>query len=478
MYRKYVQIKFNRIISLTIASPEFPLVFLPFLCLYWLFRGSPKAQNFLLLFLSYGVYSLLSVDYSLILAIFTLIIWLFTFVASRQRKGRLRELICALGVGLCVLTLVFFKYMGMFSSQSQNILQVLGITYELPVVDVLLPLGLSFYTFQAIAYIVSVMRQERDGASLFDLANYLSFAPTILAGPICRPAQLLDPFSKPRFFSIDDVDKIILLVASFFVKKVWLASWIGQSYVDPVFADASSRNSLELVLALVAYSLQIFFDFSGYTDLARAIGLMLGFDLPENFNLPYLAQSLSEFWSRWHISLSTWIRDYIYFPLGGSRKGFATTLLNLMVAMSLSGLWHGASLKFLVWGIYHGFLLCVEKVFDRYGIRINNLALTFSLVAMGWIFFRCEDLSASIDYLKGFLNWNYPFDLSLNHFAILFVAICTFACWRSAGRLLPGLKILMQRTPFILKAPLITAFISLVLSFSPEGMPSFIYAQF
>lgn len=451
---------------------------LPFLCLYWLLRSRPKAQNLLLLFFSYSVYSLLSIGYSLILAFFTVVIWSLTHLASKQRTDRMRIQICAISACLCVLVLLVFKYLGMFSSQSQNILIWLGISYELPIIDLLLPLGLSFYTFQAIAYVVSVMRRERDSASLVDFANYLSFAPTILAGPICRPNQLLDLFSSSRSVSRDDVDRIILLVSSFFVKKVWLASWIGGVYVDPVFADASSRNSLELVLALVAYSLQIFFDFSGYTDLARAIALMLGFDLPENFKLPYLARSLSEFWSRWHISLSTWIRDYIYFPLGGSRKGPNMTLVNLMTAMALSGLWHGASLKFLVWGIYHGFMLCLEKIFERRGIRLNSIILTYFAVSLGWIFFKCETLASSLVYLKAFLNWNYPFDLSLNHFAVITVVILAFASWFCAPRMMPGLLALLNRTPFVWKLLITPAVISLLLSFSPEGMPSFIYAQF
>ena len=405
-------------------------------------------------------------------------IWTLTFLASKQSSVKLRAWICTTSVTLCVLILFIFKYFGMFSYQSQSILQWFGVEYTLPIVDVVLPLGLSFYTFQAIAYVVSIAREEREAANFFDFVNYLSFAPTIIAGPICRPNQLLDFFNKRKVVTTTDLDNIILLLVSFFIKKVWLSSWIGNAYVDPVFADASSRNSFELVLALIAYSLQIFFDFSGYTDLARAIAAMLGFDLPKNFNLPYLAKSLSEFWARWHISLSTWIRDYIYFPLGGSRKGPNTTIVNLITAMALSGLWHGASLNFLIWGIYHGLLLSIEKVSKARGLQFKSVGFTFVAVSFGWIFFRCETLAASSQYIQAFTNWNYPLDLSLNHFSIFLIVMLAFAVWFSADKILPVLVELLNRTPFIVKAVLTPVFISLILSFSPDGMPSFIYAQF
>jgi len=463
---------------MTIANPEFPIIFLVFVCLYWSCNANIRSQNLLLLVFSYAIYSLLSFQYAAILFLLTIFVWTLTTPLARESLEKTKKAITAFSIVFCLANLAIFKYSNLFTLQAQNLFSYFGINYTFPIVNLALPVGLSFYTFQAISYICAVYSGKTKPAKLLDFATYLSFAPTILAGPICRPCELLKPIQDKRFTTRDDIDDIILLISSFFIKKVWLASWLSQSYVNPIFSDPSNYNTIELILGLSAYSLQIYFDFSGYTDLARAVAKMLGFNIPQNFDKPYISNSFSEFWNRWHITLSNWIRDYIYFPLGGSRNGFLLTIVNLIIAMTLSGLWHGASMLFVVWGLYHGILLCAEKSLKLVGVKVNNRLIVFPLVTLGWVFFRCDSLESSLTFLHSLANWNYPIDLSLNHLSIVLLLILSFTVWLCSDVLLDSIRSTMKQSRLYLKITLGIIFISAALFCSPEGMPSFVYAQF
>ena len=463
---------------MTIANPEFPIIFLAFICLYWSCRTNVRLQNLFLLVFSYAIYSLLSFQYAAILFALTIFVWTLTTLLAKESLDKSKKTITVLSIVFCLANLAIFKYSNLFTTQAQNLFSYFGIYYTFPIVNLALPVGLSFYTFQAISYICAVYSGKTKPAKLLDFATYLSFAPTILAGPICRPYELLNPIQDKRFTTRNDIDDIVLLISSFFVKKVWLASWLSQSYVNPIFSDPSNYNTFELILGLSAYSLQIYFDFSGYTDLARAVAKILGFNIPQNFDRPYLSNSFSEFWNRWHITLSHWIRDYIYFPLGGSRQGFLFTIVNLIIAMTLSGLWHGASMMFVVWGLYHGVLLCAEKILKLVGVAINNKLIVFPLVTLGWVFFRCESLDSSFTFLKSLANWNYPIDLSLNHFSVVVMLVLSFSAWLHADVLLNLIRSVMKPSRLYLKITFGIIFISAALFCSPEGMPSFVYAQF
>lgn len=461
-----------------IASPEFPLVFLPFLAVYWSLRSFVQWQKIVLLAFGYLIYGTVSSAFAVTLAAFSCFVWGVSLAVSRDSSPLRKTIYFWVGVVGGLALLGFFKYFNFFGQQASALIRILGLEWAVPVVDLLMPLGISFYVFQSISYLYAIRSQSFQAASLPDLSLYLCFLPTLVAGPICRPTELLAQISSsiPRGFA--DFDEVLLLIASFVIKKVWLASWLAQYMVDPVFADPMAFNGAELILAAVAYALQIFFDFSGYTDLASAAALLLGYRLPCNFNLPYLAASLSDFWGRWHISLSRWIRDFIYIPLGGSRVGFSRMLCNLFIAMALSGLWHGASLKYVVWGMFHGFCLCAEKMLQHFGVKRIGILPTFFLVCIGWVFFRSPTLSTSLSYLGACLDWRAPLNPELPHLSVaLMIPIC-FIVWLKAGEICTAFRRSLSVIPPVLRPVPVALVITLALALSPEGMPNFIYAQF
>lgn len=461
-----------------IASPEFPLVFLPFLAAYWGLRRAVHWQKLFLLLFGYVLYGSVSVSFALILATFSCFVWGVSLAIAHDPVPLRKTIHFWIGVVGALALLGFFKYFNFFGQQAAALIELLGLEWAVPVVDLLMPLGISFYIFQSISYLYAVRYQSFHVASLADLSLYLCFLPTLVAGPICRPSELLNQLYSVVPRSCGDLSEILLLIMSFTIKKVWLASWLSHSMVDPVFADPISFNGAELVLAAGAYALQIFFDFSGYTDLATAAALLIGYRLPDNFRLPYLATSLSEFWGRWHMSLSRWIRDFIYIPLGGSRVGFFRMLANLMVAMTLSGLWHGASLKYVVWGAFHGLCLCLEKLLQRFGIVRIGLLPTFVLVCIGWVFFRSPTLSSSVSYLGACLDWRGPFNPDLPHLAVsLLIPVC-FLVWFKADEICLFSRRCLDQIPPVVRPMPVALIITLALALSPEGMPNFVYAQF
>lgn len=461
-----------------IASPEFPLVFLPFLVVYWLVRRYVDLQKLLLLLFGYAIYTLITPWFSLTLIAFTIFIGLMAEASWRSTGPLLRRALLATGVAAAIGLLAFFKYANFFSRQVAVAVELMGLQWALPVVDVLMPLGISFYVFQAISYLVCIHQGSTQPAQPLDLGLYLCFMPTLIAGPLCRPSELLTPLSSPLVRRVLDGDQIQLLICSFIIKKVWLASWLDTDIVSPVFGEPLAHNGFELSLGAVAYAFQIYFDFSGYTDLATAIALSLGYTLPVNFSFPYLANSLSDFWGRWHITLSRWIRDYIYIPLGGNRHGAVRMYANLMIAMILSGLWHGAGLKYLIWGALHGLFLSLEKILQCVGIRRFGSLLTFILVCSGWIFFRAPTLDAAIDYFRGCLDWRLPLDQGIPHLQLLLLIPTCFLIWSNAPLLLALCRKSLALIPPILRPVPIATVITFALALSPEGMPNFIYAQF
>lgn len=461
-----------------IASPEFPLVFIPFLAAYWWLRRLVDIQKLLLLLFGYGLYTLLNPWFSIILNLFTGVIGLIADWIHRSDSPSWKRGYLAAGVSVGLALLLFFKYFNFFGQQVESGIRLLGLAWAAPVIDVLMPLGISFYVFQAISYLVSIFEGGFKPARPLDLALYLCFLPILLAGPICRPKELLSQLASTAPRRVEDPDRILLLICSFVIKKVWLASWLAASMVDPIFADPGAFNGFEVLIGAFAYAMQIYFDFSGYTDLATAIALLLGYSLPANFSLPYLSRSLSEFWGRWHISLSRWIRDYVYIPLGGSYHGLGRTLINLLVSMTLSGLWHGASTKYLIWGLFHGVGLCAEKLLMRLGLSRPGLLLTFLFVCGGWVFFRASSLDAALQYFRSCLDWSLPLSTSMPHLPVLLLLAICFLLWSQAERLLLICRRGLEQLPLVFRPLPVAAVITAALALAPDGMPSFIYAQF
>ncbi|MBX9345717.1 MBOAT family O-acyltransferase [Chromobacterium piscinae] len=463
-------------------SIEFALAFVGFFTVYWGCRRMPSMQNLLLLLASYLFYAKLDWRFASILAVYTLVQHSLSrrmSASASPRRWLQASLLLAVG------NLALFKYFDFFRESAQAGLNALGVTALLPALDILMPVGISFYTFQSVSYFVSVYRKEIKPAALPQFALFLAFFPTLLAGPICRAGDLLEQLRSPSRRQVAQLDRALGLIALALLKKLWLAGWLASAWVDPVFAAPDTFHTLEVWAAFYAYALQIYLDFSGYTDLVTALALLLGIQLPRNFDAPYLALNLRDFWRRWHISLSSWIRDYVYIPLGGNRDGFARAQINLLAAMLLSGLWHGASLKYLVWGAMHGLGVVALNVGDKLWRRdaVSGASpwlarlITFHYVCLAWVFFRAQSLDEAMDFLRAMFAHSGQ-ELTLNAPGLLLL----LALWLAA---LPMLSSLPERCfgrlaalPWWGKPLLLSAIALLVISLAPSGIPAFIYYQF
>jgi alginate O-acetyltransferase complex protein AlgI len=463
-------------------SPEFALLFLLFLWLYW-FVGlgqGVRAQNGLLLLASYAFYSAFDLRFLALLLVFSLLITALAHAMART-NGAWRRVWMLTGISLALGNLAIFKYYNFFREAAQGLLDGHWQDFSLPVLDLLLPLGISFYTFSGIAYLVSVYQQERPAASLADTCLHLAFFPTLLAGPICRPSELLSQIQQTDARQILRPHWALLLLLSALVKKVWLASALAEHWVNPVFSDPVAFHAIDLVAAVLAYAWQLYFDFSGYTDAVTALALLLGFQLPDNFKAPYLAQSLSDFWQRWHITLSRWIRDYVYIPLGGSRGSWGRTQINLLLAMGLSGLWHGAAVTFVLWGLWHGVGLVLQNAWRRISPWRLPLGLaqgvTFMFVCAGWVLFRAEDTHALQQYLQGLGQWQG----AQRHTNSLLLALLLPAFWLAhsqGSRVLLAMELGLQRLSWWHQSLLVSLAALCVIELAPSGMPGFIYFGF
>ncbi len=335
------------------------------------------------------------------------------------------------GVVVPLVVLGFFKYFNFFLGSASALLG-----RDLGTLRIILPVGISFYTFQALSYVIDVHRGklpvERD---FIRLALYLSFFPQLVAGPIVRAADFLPQLKEDRQVTIKNLETGIQLIAFGLFKKIVLADHMSV-FVDDVFYAPAAFHWATILLAVVSYSIQIYFDFSGYSDIAIGCARCLGYDFRPNFDLPYVSQNVTEFWKRWHISLSTWLKEYLYIPLGGNRKGTLRRYINLMLTMLLGGLWHGANWTFVFWGGLHGAALVLDKLRPRreHGVAGGAVGtiLTFAFVSFAWIFFRAETFADAWTVILGVATFQdgirQPFIWSFVSIAIL--CICTFAAAR------------------------------------------------
>ncbi len=397
------------------TSFEFALFFLLVLPLNWLLRPYDFAYRIFLLGASYVFYASFNLKFVLILFIFSFLTWFFAIIFRETADRRFRKFCLILYLCISLGILVFFKYYEMLYLSLDYVLGVFKAANPVPFMDVFLPIGISFFTFQGLSYAIDVYRDEKNVVkNPVDVFLFISFFPTILSGPILRAKQFIPQLHRKKFSAVDVNSGFYLLVSGLF-KKLVISSYLSEHIVRQVFAAPEGFSSLAVLVGVVSYSIQIYCDFSGYTDMARGMGRLLGFDLPDNFNSPYASQNLRDFWHRWHITFSTWLRDYLYIPLGGNRKGRFRKYANLVVTMALGGLWHGAAYNFLVWGFIHGFgLVAVHLYIDRktrtrgdspdQGFlpavsRFVGRVATFGYVTLAWVFFGAEDAAKAMDIL-------------------------------------------------------------------------------
>lgn len=384
---------------------SFGLFFLIVYAITWSLGRSNEWRKIALLLASWFFYGAWDARFVALLFVSAFVNWALAaaIVRSEDRRGRA---LVTLGVAANLGVLGYFKYAGFFLEQLSALLQPLGFGRDLPLLQVILPVGVSFFTFQAISYLVDVHRRRLPAASLLDLTLLMSFFPHLVAGPIVRGADLLPQFRRVPTIDRGTVAAALLLILWGLFKKAVIASQLAGALVDPAFFDPASRSSFDLLIGAYGYAVQIYCDFSAYSDMAIGLAALLGYTFPRNFDQPYRAASLQDFWRRWHISLSSWLRDYLYIPLGGSRKGAVRTYLNLFLTMLLGGLWHGASWSFVIWGALHGGWLAIERFWSRHrpagwraAPRWLGILVTFHVVVLGWIFFRAQGEGEAFAYL-------------------------------------------------------------------------------
>jgi D-alanyl-lipoteichoic acid acyltransferase DltB (MBOAT superfamily) len=403
-------------------------------------------------------------------------------------KTRSSRLLVGVAVAVNLAVIGVFKYYEFFVSSIQSTLDATGLPIDPPFLELILPVGISFFTFQAISYVIDVGRGRQTAMSLLDFGLYLSFFPQLVAGPIVRATEFYPQIKKrPDPRAVKSAEAFWLIFAGLF-KKVVISTYLAGQIVDPVFAVPSEHSSLEVLFAIYGYAIQIYADFSGYTDIAIGCALLLGFRFPQNFDAPYTAESMQDFWRRWHMTLSRWLRDYLYIPLGGNRQGPSRTSVNLMATMLLGGLWHGASWNFVIWGGIHGGALVAERRVKKNWrpiglptplVRVLQWALTFNIVCLAWVFFRAEDLDRAFEMLGQLIGGlGVTADPTLVTSVVVLVVVASVASQFVPDRTVAGMQTQYSRIHPILQGLLFGVGLLLVDAFGPEGVAPFIYFQF
>ena len=468
-------------------TATFAIFFLIVLPLSWLAMSEMRRWRVFIIAASYVFYGWWDWHFVFLLAGCTLWNHVLAVRIDRTAEQRTRKILLAVAVAGDLGVLAYFKYFDFFVSSSHNLAVQVGIGLPLETRSIVLPVGISFYTFMAISYVVDTYRRDFKPVTLGKFAAYLSFFPHLVAGPIVRGSELVPQMETRRDPRRVDTSRAFYLIATGLFKKVVIANYLATHITDQVFAVPGSHSSAEILVATYAYAVQIYADFSGYTDMAIGIALLLGFKFPQNFDSPYTATSLQSFWRRWHMTLSRWLRDYLYIPLGGNRKGRVRTYINLMVTMLLGGLWHGASWTFVIWGGIHGTGLAFERWRrDRAGDVERTLSttrvwlqrlLTFNVVCFAWIFFRSDSLTRAWQMISGLVTgWGEPSPLVTA--GVLTWIVVGIAAQYLPARIPLGLMARFSRLPVVGQAAALGAVLMFANAMGPQGVAPFIYYRF
>lgn len=475
---------------------EFFFFFTIALVLNWFLKRWPFAWRAFLLIASYVFYSVWDIRFLLIL-IFVSIFNFLTAKAIYKGSVKSRKPMLALAIGVDVAMLGIFKYYDFFRVTAETFLSGIGLRADLPFYEIILPVGLSFYIFRAISYDADVYSGKiKPESSLLDFSIYIAFFPQLLSGPIARAGEFLPQLKNGGARGIEDLYGNFTLIFLGLFKKLVISSYLAMSLVDDIFAVPENHSSLAISLAVFAYSLVIYFDFSGYSDMAVGFSGLMGFKSPVNFNVPYLATNIRDFWRRWHISLSEWVRDYIYFPLGGDRKGKFRKYLNLVIAMALVGLWHGAAIGFVVWGLIHGFGVAGshyfkdkfktdlakdsgEVLFKKTGNAIRSFAgwfATFSFISFSWVFFKSENIEGALGLLKTLFFFERLTE-PIGVYVFLVIAL-GFLLILFEQKVIRGFTAFQEQLPAVLWFAIMPLFLLLLFKLGPDTIPPFVYFRF
>ncbi len=458
-----------------------------FIIVFVVYRALPhKPGLYFLLAASYFFYGYWRWDYTGLLLLTTILDFSLGLRIARAPTLKTRKLMLALSVIGNLSLLGVFKYYNFFSSSVSDWFGLSAIP-----LDVLLPVGISFYTFQSMSYTIDVYRGILEPRRNFvDFALFVSFFPQLVAGPIVRAIDFLPQLHLKPAWDWFRARAGLHLILRGLIEKVVIADNLAP-VVEKIYADPSTFSGLDLWIGTYCFAFQILADFAGYTDIARGVAKMLGYEFLENFRRPYVAENISDFWRRWHISLSTWLRDYLYIPLGGSRKGKWNTYKNLFITMLLGGLWHGANWTFLFWGFFHGGLLAIHHAFRDWRAlkktertvqecsavkRFLLMLLTFHVVCIGWVFFRSSSMDAAMTMLASMFNIFAPgfAAATLGGYLMLCAVLYAFLILEEAFQL----GRYFERLPVPVRAATLLVFLILLVVFVPPERVAFIYFQF
>ena len=464
---------------------QFAIFFVVVLTANWLLLPHRTRWKWFMLAASYLFYGAWDWRFVFLIVASTLVNQAAAVAMSRTDDPRRRKAAVVAAVAANLGILGWFKYYGFFVSSLINLGRSLAVDLPLPLLEITLPVGISFFTFQAMSYVIDVYRGDQEAVPLLDVAVYLAFFPQLVAGPIVRSNEFLPQLHGAKDPRRVDATRAFGLVAGGLFKKVVVANTLAGAIVDPVFAAPSQFSALEILMGVYGYAVQIYADFSGYTDIAIGAALLMGFHFPDNFDAPYRALSIRDFWRRWHMTLSRWLRDYLYIPLGGSRGGRAATYRNLFLTMLLGGLWHGAAWTFVLWGGFHGALLAWERWREETRVSPDVAAgpgrlfwqrvTTFHLVCLGWVLFRADSLSTVGEILGGLLDWGPAPAVTPVVVALVAGGIgVQYVPHDLRRRLLAGFS---RLRPVAMTAAL-GGFLFLLDGMGPEGVAPFIYFQF
>lgn len=474
---------------------SFLIFFLVVFTGFWYVFRTPVSRRFFLLAANFVFYAFWDWRFYFLILFSSAANFGFGLLIGRSREYIHRKIFLILSVVFNISVLGFFKYYNFFAGQVNSLILSLSAgkgvePFLLPVLSVVMPLGISFYTFKAMSYVFDIYLCKIPSSKKFsDVLLYVSFFPQVASGPIVHAADFfpslpeslaagVEPGSRPIKF-----DRAAALIVSGLLKKLVFANFLSTLVVSPVFSDLGSVHSLDALFAALSYTVVIYCDFSGYSDLAVAAALLLGFDTPDNFHRPYASFSVTEFWKRWHISFSSWLRNYLYFSMGGSRFGTGRTLFALFFTMVLGGLWHGASWTFLLWGVMQGAALAFERLF-KYGAKPSGKLLcvilqtfvTFAFTVVSWVVFRASSLNEIGDWFKALANFNGTVEFITPLVCILVVSgiLMHFVPEKIRNAFFRG----WQLMPFYIKIILLAVFFSALNVLGMSAVAPFIYFQF
>lgn len=476
---------------LIFSSGLFLFLFAGFLTVYGLMRRMPMARVLYVTLFSLYFYYKSSGIYFLLLLFAALSDFLIARAIARTEGKNKKRALVALSVAVNLGMLGYFKYTN-FLVEIAN--QLFGPEF-LQFQNIFLPVGISFFVFQSMSYTIDVYRGElRPLTNWLDYLFYLSFFPQLVAGPIVRARDFIPQIRKHPFVSREMFGHAVFLILTGLFKKAIVSDYISANFVDRIFDNPLHYTGIECLTGIYGYALQIYCDFSGYSDMAIGIALLLGFHFPKNFDAPYKSATITEFWRRWHISLSTWLRDYLYIALGGNRKGNARTYLNLMLTMLLGGLWHGAAMRFILWGALHGGALALHKVWMSLvpGAkasgkqmkplwRIAGILVTFNLVCFGWLMFRAESMqTVSLMLHQIFHNFNAPMfpQMVAGYAPVVALIACGFLLHLLPERADNAARGVVTKAPLAVQVLLAAVMIWCVMQIKSSDIQPFIYFQF